>query len=140
MDMKLVQCTDEFWAIPENKDTPPLRSILMKTPKTVSNEVDFYPPPPRQICQDLPPRLITSPQWFQVCVCSWHFWGYTHNIVGGTPTYSTVTKSPIEEHFNKKLNKTVMSPGVAENKELSQLTMQSFWALQSEGYPTPCME
>ena len=31
-----------------------------------SNEVDFLSPY-NLFCQDLPPRLITSPQWFQVC-------------------------------------------------------------------------
>ena len=42
---KILDCNIQ-WAIPDNKDTPPLRSILMKNPPD-SNEVDFLPP--RQI-------------------------------------------------------------------------------------------
>ena len=41
-----------YWAIPDNKDTPPLRSILLKTPKTVMR-LAFYPPD-KLFCQDLP--------------------------------------------------------------------------------------
>ena len=67
--MKLVQCTDEFWAIPENKDTPPLRSILMNTPKTVMR-LTFTPHPPDKLfCQDLS-RFTPKTNYFSSMVPS----------------------------------------------------------------------